>query len=61
MRATHWEFTNRALVFVLIFALAFPLYAVDPQTSTAALARWLGSTLGLDPNLITLDCACRLL
>jgi protein-S-isoprenylcysteine O-methyltransferase Ste14 len=52
MRATEWEFTNRALVFGLIFGFAFPLYALDHQTSTAALARWLGSSLGVDPNLI---------
>jgi protein-S-isoprenylcysteine O-methyltransferase Ste14 len=64
MRATNWEFTNRALIFGLIFGFAFPLYAVDPQTSTAALARWLGSTLGLNPNPISrvlFGCAAFLL
>lgn len=64
MRATNWEFTNRALVFGLIFALAFPLYAVDSRNSTAALAGWLGSSLGRDPNRIgrfLLGCAAFLL
>lgn len=64
MRATNWEFMNRALVFGLIFAVAFPLYGVDPQNSTAALARPLGLSLGTDPNLIgrfLLGCAAFLL
>jgi hypothetical protein len=41
MKATNWEFANRALVFGLIFAFAFPLYSLDHQNSTAALANWL--------------------
>jgi len=52
MQATQWEFTNRALVFGLIFAVAFQLYVVDPQTSTIVFARWLGSALSLDPNSV---------
>jgi protein-S-isoprenylcysteine O-methyltransferase Ste14 len=43
MKATNWEFTNRALLFGLIFASSFPLYFLDHQNSTAALASWLGS------------------
>jgi protein-S-isoprenylcysteine O-methyltransferase Ste14 len=52
MRATNWEFKNRALVFGLIFGLSFSVYAVDPQNSAAALANWLGATLRIDANLL---------
>ena len=41
MKATNWEFTNRAMVFGLILGFTFPLYIVDPQNSTAALANWI--------------------
>ena len=43
MKATNWEFRNRALLFGLIFSLSFPLYILDHQNSTAALASWLAS------------------
>ena len=43
MKATRWEFTNRALIFGLIFGCAFPLYSLDPQNATAALANWLAA------------------
>jgi protein-S-isoprenylcysteine O-methyltransferase Ste14 len=43
MKAGDWEFTNRALVFGLIFAVCFPLYSIDPQNITAVLANWLGA------------------
>ena len=52
MRATHWEFTNRALVFGLIFGFGFLLYPLDHQNSTAALADWLGTRLGKDSDLL---------
>jgi protein-S-isoprenylcysteine O-methyltransferase Ste14 len=52
MKATNWEFTNRALLFGLIFAFSFPLYFLDHQNSTAALANWLGSRLQRDPDLV---------
>jgi protein-S-isoprenylcysteine O-methyltransferase Ste14 len=52
MKATNWEFTNRALVFGLIFGFAFPLYFLDHQNSTAALANWIGSKLHMDTELI---------
>ncbi|MGD0131428.1 MAG: isoprenylcysteine carboxylmethyltransferase family protein [Bryobacteraceae bacterium] len=57
MRATNWEFTNRALVFGLIFGFAFSVYGIDPQNSTAALANWLGARL----HFIDADLAARLL
>jgi protein-S-isoprenylcysteine O-methyltransferase Ste14 len=53
MKATNWEFKNRALLFGLIFAFSFPLYFLDHQNSTGALASWLGSRLQRDPDLIT--------
>jgi protein-S-isoprenylcysteine O-methyltransferase Ste14 len=52
MKATNWEFTNRALVFGLIFTFAFPLYFLDHQNSTAALANWLGARLQMDADLV---------
>ena len=52
MKATNWEFTNRALLFGLIFAFSFPLYFLDHQNSTAALANWLGSKLQRNADLV---------
>ena len=52
MRATDWEFKNRALVFGLIFAVSFPLYSLDRQNLTAALGDWLASRIGGDPDHI---------
>jgi protein-S-isoprenylcysteine O-methyltransferase Ste14 len=52
MRATNWEFKNRATVFGLIFGFSFSAYFLDQQNSAAALANWLGATRGIDSNLI---------
>ena len=52
MRATNWEFRNRALIFGLIFGFAFSAYFLDSQNSTAALANWLEAARGIDANLI---------
>jgi protein-S-isoprenylcysteine O-methyltransferase Ste14 len=52
VKATNWEFTNRALVFGLIFGLTFPLYALDHQNATSALANWLGPRLRMDADLV---------
>lgn len=43
MRATDWEFRNRAVVFGLIFGLSYPLYNLDRQNAAAALASWLAA------------------
>jgi hypothetical protein len=51
MKATNWEFTNRATVFGLIFGFTFPLYAFDHPNSTLALANWLGASLQMDADL----------
>jgi len=50
MKATNWEFTNRALVFGLIFGCAFPLYTVGHDNSTAVLANWLGARFQMDAD-----------
>lgn len=52
MKATSWEFTNRAFIFGLIFGVAFPLYAVDHQNGTAALADWLGARFQLNGDSV---------
>ena len=52
MRATNWEFKNRALVFGIIFGIPASLYTLDPQNATAALANGLGAVLGMDANLV---------
>ena len=52
MRATNWEFKNRAMVFGLIFGFSFSAYFLDQQNSAAALANWLGAARGIDSNLI---------
>ena len=52
MKATNWEFTNRALVFGLILGCSFPLSAVDPVMSAAALANWLAPRVGMDADLL---------
>jgi protein-S-isoprenylcysteine O-methyltransferase Ste14 len=52
MKATTWEFENRALLFGMIFAVSFPLYYLDPQNSTAALADWIAARLHVDGDLV---------
>ena len=52
MKATNWEFSNRALIFGLLFGLTFPLYFFDHQNSSAALANWLGPRVGMDADLL---------
>jgi protein-S-isoprenylcysteine O-methyltransferase Ste14 len=44
MKATDWEFKNRALIFGMIFGLSFPLYFVDHQNSID----WLSGRLGAE-------------
>jgi len=64
MRATDWEFRNRAVIFGLIFGAAFALYAVDPQNVTVVLSSWLGAALHRDADSIArliFFCAAALL
>jgi protein-S-isoprenylcysteine O-methyltransferase Ste14 len=53
MKATDWEFRNRALIFGLIFGCTFPLYAVDQQNVSAALAKQLSTRFGWGADLLT--------
>ncbi len=47
-----WEFKNRAMVFGLIIGFTFPLYVLDPQNITAVVARWIGTGLRVDADLV---------
>jgi protein-S-isoprenylcysteine O-methyltransferase Ste14 len=64
MKATDWEFRNRALIFGLIFAFTFSLSALDHQNASAAVAEWLSSRVGLGADHLArllLACAAFLL
>jgi protein-S-isoprenylcysteine O-methyltransferase Ste14 len=52
MKASDWEFKQRAVLFGLIFGLPGILYTVDPQNATAAVANWLAPLLHRDADLI---------
>jgi protein-S-isoprenylcysteine O-methyltransferase Ste14 len=52
MRATQWEFKNRALVFGLIFAAGFCAYGLDPQMAAAVFSNRLGAATGKNPDAI---------
>jgi|SRR5579883_2307968 len=51
MKATSWEFRNRALLFGLIFNFGFSLYFIDHQISIAALANWFGERAKIDVDM----------
>ena len=53
MKATGWEFRNRALLFGLIFGLTFPLYAIDRHNAAVALANWIGPALRVSTHLVS--------
>src|SRR5512147_2890277 len=53
MKATGWEFRNRALVFGLIFGLTFPLYALDRHNTAMAVANWIGPVLRVSTHLVS--------
>jgi protein-S-isoprenylcysteine O-methyltransferase Ste14 len=64
MKASNWEFKNRALVFGMIFGITFPLYVLDSQNSTAVLANWLGARFQMNADHIAqalFACAALLL
>lgn len=52
MKASRWEFTNRALVFGLIIGVSFGLYAVNPVSATQILANLLNSKLHWNAGLM---------
>ncbi len=53
MKATDWEFRNRALLFGLIFGLTFPLYALDRHNAAVAVANWIGPALRVSTHLVS--------
>ena len=53
MKATSWEFRNRALIFGLIFGFTFPLYALDRHNVTVAAANWIGPALGVSTRVVS--------
>src|SRR5512146_3027702 len=53
MKATDWEFRNRALLFGLIFGLTFPLYALDRHNAGVAIANWIGPALRVNTHLVS--------
>ncbi len=53
VKATEWEFRNRALLFGLIFGFAFPLYAVDRHNAAVAVANWIGPALHVSTHLVS--------
>jgi len=52
MKATNWEFRNRASIFGLIFGCSFPLYMVDSRNAGIWLANLLGPRIGIDSELL---------
>ncbi len=52
MKATDWEFKNRALLFGMILAWTFPLYFLDHQNATVAIANWLAPMPRMDAERI---------
>jgi protein-S-isoprenylcysteine O-methyltransferase Ste14 len=52
MRASQWEFKNRATLFGFIFAFAFSLYLVDPRNTAVVLSEWLSARSGWVPRLL---------
>jgi protein-S-isoprenylcysteine O-methyltransferase Ste14 len=52
MKATNWEFRNRALIFGLIFTFTFPVYSLDHENATATLANWIADRLQLNEYLV---------
>ena len=53
MKATDWEFRNRALIFGLIFGLTFPLYTLDRHNAAVAIAGWIGPRLQIHPQAVS--------
>lgn len=45
MKATRWEFTNRAMVFGIIIGVSFGVYALDRHATAETVANWLDSKL----------------
>jgi protein-S-isoprenylcysteine O-methyltransferase Ste14 len=61
VKATNWEFENRALLFGMVFTLGFMLYFLDQQNFAAALAEWLWHRLHFTNLNISGDGIVRML
>jgi protein-S-isoprenylcysteine O-methyltransferase Ste14 len=52
MKATNWEFTNRAMIFGVVIGVSFGLYALDHQNMSAELANDLSTRLHANADLL---------
>jgi protein-S-isoprenylcysteine O-methyltransferase Ste14 len=52
MRATDWEFKNRAVLFSMIFGFSFFLFSIDHENSASWLASKVGEATGTNEDLI---------
>ena len=50
MKATSWEFANRAMIFGMIVGVPFALYILDHENATAMLANWLSAQWRLNAD-----------
>jgi hypothetical protein len=53
MKATRWEFENRAVIIGGLFAAAFLLVSIDPRNAAQAVAERLASWLHVDGDRAT--------
>jgi protein-S-isoprenylcysteine O-methyltransferase Ste14 len=53
VRASDWEFKNRAMILGFILGGGFPLYMLDHLNSASALASWLGPMVRVNADLLT--------
>jgi len=52
MRATNWEFKNRAAVFGMILGVSFGFYFLDQENGTAAVANWMEARWHVNADLV---------
>lgn len=52
MKATNWEFANRAMVFGIILGCSFGFYVVDKQNISAVLANWSEALWHVNADLV---------
>jgi protein-S-isoprenylcysteine O-methyltransferase Ste14 len=52
MRASNWEFRNRAMIFGLIIACSFSLYSWDHLSAMQVLVNWLGPKISVSPDAL---------
>ena len=52
MKATNWEFANRAMVFGIILGCSFGCYVLDKQNITVVLANWTEVRWHLNADMI---------